>query len=62
MPRLPRWPRTTTAEGYLKDQMLSGTIRKSHLMYDDGPGWIQLTGEFSCVEMIGIMQRLEIGE
>ena len=52
----------TTAEGYLKDQMLSGTIRKSHLMYDDGPGWIQLTGEFSCVEMIGIMQRLEIGE
>ena len=51
-----------TAEAYLKDQMLSGTIRKSYLLYDTGPGWIQLTGQYSCVEMIGIMQRLEIGE
>ena len=51
-----------TAESYLKNQMLSGTIRKSHLMYDAGEGFLQMTGEFSCVEMIGIMQRLEIGE
>ena len=51
-----------TAEDYLKDQMLSGTIRKSHLIYETGEGVIQMTGQFSCVEMIGVMQRLEIGE
>ena len=51
-----------TAEAYLKDQMLAGTIRKSHLIYEAGEGFLQMTGEYSCVEMIGIMQRLEIGE
>ena len=51
-----------TAEAYLKDQMLSGTIQRSSLTYEEGDGFLQMTGEFSCVEMIGIMQRLEIGE
>ena len=51
-----------TAEAYLKEQMLSGTIRKSNLLYEAGEGFLQMTGQYSCVEMIGIMQRLEIGE
>ena len=51
-----------TAEAYLKNQMLSGTIQKSNLTYEAGDGFLQMTGQYSCVEMIGIMQRLEIGE
>ena len=51
-----------SAEAYLKDQMLSGTIRKSGLTFEEGEGILQMTGEFDCVEMIGFMQRLEIGE
>ena len=51
-----------SAEAYLKNQMLSGTIRKSGLTYEEREGFLQMTGEFDCVEMIGFMQRLEIGE
>ena len=51
-----------SAEAYLKNQMLSGTIRKSGLTFEEGEGILQMTGEFDCVEMIGFMQRLEIGE
>ena len=51
-----------SAEAYLKNQMLSGTIRKSGLTYEEREGFLQMTGEFDCVEMIGFMQRMEIGE
>ena len=50
------------AEDYLKDQMLSGTIQKSSLTFEEGDGFLQMTGQYDCVEMIGFMQRLEIGE
>ena len=51
-----------TGEAYLKDQMLSGTIRKAELSFEKKESSLQMTGQYSCVEMIGIMQRLEIGE
>ena len=50
-----------TGEAYLKEQMLSGTIRDSGLSFAEMPGIVQMTGEYSCVEMIGVMQRLENG-
>ncbi len=49
-------------EDYLKDQMVSGVIRNSDLSFTDGEDCLQMTGEYSCVEMIGILQRLEIGD
>ncbi len=51
-----------TAESYLKRQMLAGSIRDSHVSCQETPGMIQMTGQYSCVEMIGLMQRLEIGD
>ncbi len=51
-----------SAEQYLKCQMLSGTIRKSEISFSEAEGILQMAGQYSCVEMIGIMQRLEIGE
>jgi hypothetical protein len=50
------------AEDYLKTIMVAGTIRNSNLSFQEGEGMLQMTGEYSCVEMIGCMQRLEIGE
>jgi similar to stage IV sporulation protein len=50
------------AEDYLKSCMVAGTIRNSEFSVYEGEGFIQLTGEYSCVEMIGFMQRVEIGE
>lgn len=47
---------------YLKGQMLSGTIRDSVLTLAEEDGYLQMTGQYSCVEMIGFMQRQEIGE
>ena len=46
----------------LKGQMVSGTIRDSHVSFTEQEGIIQMTGQYSCVEMIGFMQRLEIGD
>ncbi len=53
---------TDLAEDYLKGQMVSGAIRDSHVSFTEQEGIIQMTGEYSCVEMIGFRQRLEIGE
>ena len=53
---------TTAGEGYLKEQMISGTIRDALCSFEEQEGVIQMTGEYSCVEMIGFTQRLEIGE
>ena len=47
---------------YLKEQMLSGAIRDSVLTIDKEDGYLKMTGQYSCVEMIGFMQRQEIGE
>ena len=51
-----------TSEAYLKTQMLAGIIRDSHTSCQEAVGILQMTGQYSCVEMIGCMQRLEIGE
>ena len=50
------------AEGCLKNRMVSGTIRDRTYLYREVPGALELAGEYSCVEMIGFRQRLEIGE
>jgi hypothetical protein len=53
---------TDMAEAYLKEQMISGTIRDSDVSFIEQEGIIQMTGEYSCVEMIGFPQPAEIGE
>ena len=47
---------------YLKDQMVAGSILKENLNFREENGWLYLAGEYVCTEMIGKMQRLEIGE
>ena len=51
-----------TAEAYLKSQMISGIIRDRVRTFYESSGSLQLAGEYSCVEMIGFRQRLEIGD
>lgn len=50
------------AEKYLKSQMLAGFIRDTEVIHQECDGILQMTGQYSCVEMIGFMQRLEIGD
>ena len=50
------------AESYLLREMISGTIRFSEISYSQETGVLTLTGEYRCTELIGAMQRLQIGE
>ena len=52
----------STAQRYLKEQMLAGSIQDSQPEFTAEPGIIQMAGKFDCVELIGVMQRLQIGE
>ena len=52
----------STARRYLKEQMLAGSIQDSQLEFTAEPGIVQMAGKFDCVELIGVMQRLQIGE
>ena len=52
----------STAKRYLKDQMLAGSIQDSQPEFTAEPGIVQMAGKFDCVELIGVMQRLQIGE
>jgi len=50
------------AERHLSRTMVAGTIHSRDISVTSGDGiWI-LAGEYRCTEMIGIMQRLQIGE
>jgi hypothetical protein len=64
-----KWDRTEmedllsrTAEAYLQSQMISGVIRDRGCCFYESSGSLQLAGKYSCVEMIGFRQRLEIGD
>ena len=50
------------AEGYLRQLMNAGTIQDSSLRLRFSDQAAYLAGEYHCMEMIGKMQRLEIGE
>lgn len=52
----------STAQRYLKEQMLAGSIQDSQPEFTAEPGIVQMAGKFDCVELIGVMQRLQIGE
>lgn len=52
----------STARRYLKEQMLAGSIRDLQPEFTAEPGIVQMAGKFDCVELIGVMQRLQIGE
>ena len=49
-------------ERYLNRQMLAGTIRNLDLEFQAGSGIVQMAGEYDCMELIGVVQRLQIGE
>ena len=49
-------------ESYLKQTVIAGMIRSAGHHYAMGDGiWI-LEGEYRCTELIGVLQRLQIGE
>ena len=51
-----------TAQQYLKAKMLAGVIRDAEETFQRRSGIVQMAGKYDCVELIGIMQRLQIGE
>ena len=51
-----------SGEDYLKSQMTAGRILSSDLLYEETDGTVRMSGEYLCLEMIGKMQRMEIGE
>lgn len=51
-----------TAESCLQRRMIAGTVLQSREQWGRGQGFYQLTGQYSCREMIGIPHREEIGE
>jgi similar to stage IV sporulation protein len=53
---------TQWGERYLKTQMTAGQILNSALVFEQERGSIRMTGEYLCLEMIGKMQRMEIGD
>ena len=53
---------TETAQRYLKSQMLAGVIRNAEETFQRRSGTVQMAGKYDCVELIGVMQRLQIGE
>lgn len=50
------------SERYLLDRMIAGRILHSREQLTQGDGFTQLTGVYSCREMIGIPHSEEIGE
>lgn len=50
------------AENYLKQTMIAGMIRTREISITEEPGVAKLAGEYRCTELIGVMQRLQIGE
>ena len=50
------------AEGCLMQTMIAGTIHSAHVTVDAQPGIWHLAGEYRCTELIGVPQRLQIGE
>ena len=51
-----------SGEGYLRDQMIGGTILEAVLNFTQEDGCIHLKGQYFCSEMIGKMQRQQIGD
>ncbi len=49
-------------ESYLRQTLIAGTILTSDLRFSAQPGIVILTGEYRCHELIGVAQRLQIGE
>jgi len=49
-------------EGYLHRQMLAGKIDSAEETYTQLPGCVHVAGEYVCTEMIGKMQRSQIGD
>lgn len=45
---------------YLKGQMTAGQILEKEEYVETGSGWIQLSGVYECLEMIGIQRNEEI--
>ena len=52
----------TLAKRYLITQMNTGRIQSASVLFFTESGWVRLAGEYHCVEMIGKMQRFQIGE
>lgn len=50
------------AEKYLTQQMVAGSIRSAETRFAEEEGSFRLDGQYVCVEMIGSMQREQIGE
>ena len=50
------------AENYLAQQMVAGSIRSAETRITENEGCFCLDGQYVCVEMIGSMQREQIGE
>jgi sporulation protein YqfD len=49
-------------ERYLAQIMVAGTVHSREISVTSAPGTWGLAGEYRCAEMIGFMQRLQIGE
>ena len=51
-----------TAKRYLAQLMLAGSIQDSALAFEQSNGAVTMAGKYRCNELIGVMQRLQIGE
>ena len=49
-------------ESYLRQQMLAGKVLKEEHTFLSDDGQMTMAGQYICMEMIGKMQRLQIGE
>ena len=49
-------------KGHLAQEMLAGTILDAELTFSEVSGFLTMAGKYRCTEMIGVMQRLQIGE
>ena len=52
----------TAGNHYLTDRMLAGTILDADLTFSEHQKWMTMVGKYRCNELIGVMQRLQIGE
>jgi hypothetical protein len=50
------------AQRSLTQTMIAGSVQERQLEFTKQPGLWILAGEYRCTELIGIMQRLQIGE
>ena len=48
--------------GYLTGQMIAGEVKSREEILTSGSGIYKLAGEYVCTEMIGRVQREQIGE